>query len=607
MKKIFKYSVAVLAGILFANCAGDYDDWANPQSNDPEEVAAKYGVSFTAGPDANIAMPVSNDDVRLVSISATSDKVADFALNNLTINGEAINATVSNGNVVVSAAELNSLLQTVFNSRAHTPRQLQVVSQVSLILNNGEAVTTDVIGNTAATFTPKATPAIDSKGYFMLGNFEENGTGWDLGKPVWMKDNGDGTFSAVVTTTSNEDNWYKFYEGSHYSESSWDEANLGEMGCAVNGNNATNGFIVYSGDDQNVQTPVISGKGTFEVTIDMVNLTYTVKQLAVGLYIVGGTNDWSASAASKELKFTQPNPDEPFYTITFPGIEDGSCWFAIGDDKACDAIVNDNDWKQLYGTTSGNGKQGESGTLARRSSLSDDGSFCVDNAKFITVTVNLDDLTYTVKAANFGPYIYEAGENNGWGDSYQQPLYCANGDGLYTGFFYAQDASWTDGKGVFKLRGNAGDWDNGNYGTGTFNNGDLTGTLINDGGSGNIFPEPGFYRADVNLGSMTFKLTPINSVYVVGSAVNNDWDNGVKMTFNTTKHCWECDATFTEAGVIKFKGNGTWDTEDGNWGGTLDNIINGTNDNIPVSLTGDVHIEFYPLCDTKSYAVITAR
>jgi hypothetical protein len=180
-------------------------------------------------------------------------------------------------------------------------------------------------------------------------------------------------------------------------------------------------------------------------------------------------------------------------------------------------------------------------------------------------------------------------------------------DGKYVGYFYAKDDSWTDGKGAFKFRGAADNWDNGNYGTGTMNADGLTGTLINDGGSGNIMPAPGFYRADVNLADMSFKLTPINTIFVVGSAVNNDWDTGVQMTYNHEKLCWECDATFTEAGVIKFKGNGTWDSADGNWGGTMDNIINGSNDNIPVTLSGDVHIEFYPRCDTKSYCTITAR
>jgi hypothetical protein len=41
--------------------------------------------------------------------------------------------------------------------------------------------------------------------------------------------------------------------------------------------------------------------------------------------------------------------------------------------------------------------------------------------------------------------------------------------------------------------------------------------------------------------------------------------------------------------------------------GTADNIINGSNDNIPVSVSGDVHIEFYPLCETKAYCTITKK
>lgn len=227
------------------------------------------------------------------------------------------------------------------------------------------------------------------------------------------------------------------------------------------------------------------------------------------------------------------------------------------------------------------------------------------NTKYIRLIFNMLDQTWAYEEIAFAPYIYEAGCNNNWGGDYQQPLYCADGEGTYTGFFYAQEDSWTGGKGAFKFRGAADNWDNGNYGTGSLNADGLTGTLIDDGGSGNVMPEPGFYRADVNLASMTFKLTPIHSVFVVGSAVNNDWDKGVEMTFNKAERCWECDATFTEAGVIKFKGNGTWDNEDGNWGGSLDNIINGSNDNIPVSLSGKVHIKFFPLCDTKSYAVIT--
>lgn len=245
-----------------------------------------------------------------------------------------------------------------------------------------------------------------------------------------------------------------------------------------------------------------------------------------------------------------------------------------------------------------------SGSYDRRNVLGGEYTFHVDGqAKFYRFTINALEMTYTITPLNFQEYIYEAGCNNGWGD-YQQPLYCPDGNGIYTGFFEAREDSWTDGKGAFKFRGAADNWDNGNYGTGTFDAAALSGTLIDDGGSGNIMPAPGFYRADVNLATMSFTLTRINSIFVVGSAVNNDWDKGVEMTFNADEHCWQCTTTLNE-GQIKFKGNGTWDSQDGNWGGSLDNIINGSNDNINVPVTGKVMIKFFPRCDTKSYATIT--
>ena len=355
----------------------------------------------------------------------------------------------------------------------------------------------------------------------------------------------------------------------------------------------------------------VKGAKKLRITLDMLEYSYTIEPINVAdnYYLVGGPLDWGESAKSKAQKFSHSNAsvaDDPVFTYVLEGTG-GDIWFAIGDDDACDAIANDNDWSKLYGTTSGNGNSGLSGTLARRSSLSDEGSFKVDGtAKFIRVQINMAEMTYTITPLNFAEYIWEAGVNNDWG-SKEQPLYCADGNGTYTGFFYAQDADWSGGKGAFKFTGAFNDWSQGNYGTGTFDEATLTGTLIDDGGSGNITPAPGFYRADVNLADMTYKLTPIKTVFVVGSAVGNDWDNGVEMKYNFEKLCWECDATFTEAGVIKFKGNGTWDTEDGNWGGTMDNIINGSNDNIPVNVSGDVHIEFYPLCETKAHCVITKK
>ncbi|MCR4919916.1 MAG: hypothetical protein K5928_08935, partial [Prevotella sp.] len=202
----------------------------------------------------------------------------------------------------------------------------------------------------------------------------------------------------------------------------------------------------------------------------------------------------------------------------------------------------------------------------------------------VAVQVVSDTLTIAIKpiTPQFNSYIWEAGVNNNWG-AVEQALYSPDGDGKYTGFFYALDADWSGGMGAFKFTGAYNNWDNGNYGAGTCT--DEGGTLVDGSESGNLLATPGFYRADVDMSTLTYTLTRINSVYIVGSAVGNDWDNGVAMTYNTSKLCWEADTELSE-GVIKFKGNGTWDNIDGNWGGTLDNIVNGSNDNIPVTVTG---------------------
>ena len=610
MKKIFQYSFAALVGLVLTSCKGDYDDWASPQMNPAEAAAAKYGVTFSAGEDANIVMPVRNDDVKLVTLNAESDKVADFTVTSLTVNGDPIDATVDKGNIIVSATALNELIQKQYGSRASVKRDLDIQATVTLNLTNGDAVTVDVVGKTQASFTAKPTPTIDSKGYYILGNFAENGNGWDLKAPIWMQKERDGVYSAIVTLSGDGDAWYKFYEGSHYSADSWDEVNLGEMGCSVNGDNSFENFVVYTGDDQRVQTPVISGDkdNVYKVTLDVNNLTYKVVRQAVNYYIVGGPNDWKGSCASKELKFSQADIDVPVYTIVFPASE-GETWFAIGDDKACDAIANDVDggWDLLFATTKGNGNNGTEGTLCRRNQLENrdvqgDGSFKVEaGAKYISVTIDMKAMTYQIKAVNFSQYIYEAGCNNGWG-SVEQPLYSANMDGKYVGYFYAQDDSWTDGKGAFKFRGAADNWDNGNYGTGTMSDDGLTGTLINDGGSGNIMPAPGFYRAEVNLANMTYSLTPIASVGVIGPAQPGGWDTDTDMTFNKETGAWEITIDLA-ADELKFRANDGWDI---NWGGKTDNLTEG-GANIKIDEAGTYFIQLFPLCETKAYCTITKK
>ena len=321
-------------------------------------------------------------------------------------------------------------------------------------------------------------------------------------------------------------------------------------------------------------------------------------QISPAYYVIGAAGGWTTDGARTQ-KFEHSDADvydDPVFTITIDSGGD-DCWFAIGDDAALTAI-DGGDWTQLLGT------KGESedltGSMDFRYNLGGDHSFHVTGAKKLKITLNMMEYSYTITPLNFAEYIYEAGVNNNWGAD-AQPLYCPDGNGTYTGFFYAQDADWSDGKGAFKFTGAFNSWDEGNYGTGTINDDGLSGTLIDDGGSGNVLAAPGFYKAEVNLANMTYSLTPITGIGLIGPAQAGGWDTDTDLTYNPETRAWEGTIELA-ADEFKFRANDGWDI---NWGGTFDDLTQ-DGPNLKIETAGKYFIQFFPLCETKSYAVITA-
>ena len=290
MKKTFLYSLAVLASVSLASCNGDYEDWAQPQHNPQEASAAKYGITFTAGPEAECNMPDEDGVINLVTVNSTDANVTGYTLKDLKVNGEDITGEIVGNNIQVDANELEKILCTQNNSRASVARDINVESKVSVNLASGDAVAINTVGTTTAKLKPTPTPAIDEKGYYMLG--QVNGNDWDAKNPVWMTKMSDGVYQLKVTTTA-EKNWFKFYEGSKWDESGdWNVIDRGALGCKENGCKDASGTIYYNGDSWGkLQTMVIPGAGTWIVTLDMNNLKYTVGKPV--LYMKGDANGWN--------------------------------------------------------------------------------------------------------------------------------------------------------------------------------------------------------------------------------------------------------------------------------------------------------------------------
>ena len=367
MKKTFLYSLAVLASVSLASCNGDYDDWAQPQHNPQEASAAKYGITFTAGPEAECNMPDEDGVINLVTVNSTDANVAGYTVKDLKVNGEAIKGEAVGNNIQVNATELEKILCKQNKTRASVASNIKVESKVSVNLASGDAVAINTVGETTGKITTSPTPAIDAKGYYMLGKV--NGNGWDATSPVWMNKVSDGVYQLKVTTEEDK-NYFKFYEGSKWDESgNWDVINKGVLGCEKDGCDDASGTIYYTGDSWGTpQTMVIAGAGTWIVTLDMNNLTYTVGKPV--LYMAGDANGWN------QIDYLS-SEDGVHFT--------GYMYLNQNGFKFC----TQKDWK---GTNYGGAFFGES----------EDNIMMTQEAGFYQVDVDLSARTYTLSPFNIG-------------------------------------------------------------------------------------------------------------------------------------------------------------------------------------------------------------
>lgn len=315
MKKQVLYGLALMTSIALVSCNDDYTDWSAPQSNPQEEAAAEYSVDISAGPDAVSTMPVQNDELKLVTFASSNPRIVGYSVRSvLLVVGDdtlTVNAEKKDKNVIVSASELNSLLWHHAQTRKSVKYDFKVLTNFGANLDNGDAVA--LRGETNGSLTTSPTPAEDPKGYFMLGDFG----GWDLTQPTWMEKKGNGIYQAIIVTTKDGDNYFKFFQGSHHDNSNWDEVNKGQMGSAVNGDATTPNYIVWEGDETKVETPAIKGAGKWKVTLDVVNMKYSYEAYSTELYLTGSNYNWGGSAENWKKMTLIWGTENVFWTIIY--------------------------------------------------------------------------------------------------------------------------------------------------------------------------------------------------------------------------------------------------------------------------------------------------
>jgi hypothetical protein len=590
IKKILSL-IAFVASV--AACTDDYKDWTSPQAvPQPAQVAFGDGSVSTVGViDFNSVTAELVKVCNITAPTATNDTYKPFYT--ITLGGEDAYEIALDG--TMSAADLQNFVVNKFGRR---PVERDIDATVNMWLTNGG---TTVKTATSGVFQIKVIPQAPqiSENYYIVGG-PNDWAGSAASKELKFTHSGKDVYEdpvfTVVFNAPDGDCWFAIGDDEACdaiaNNNDWSKLFGTKKG---NGNTDPEGVLdrrYNLSDDGSFCVP--AGNKLIKVTINMMDYTYKIEGLNIAdsYYLIGGPGNWDNS---KNQKFSHSDKsvfDDPVFTYVFPSTG-GEMWFAFGDEEAIDA-VGENVWNKLFGTK-GDSKD-LSGSFDRRYNLDGDHSFCVDgSAKFYRFQVNMMTMTYEITPFNFAEYFYEIGNESGWSTSH--PLFGANSDGKYQGYY------WLNGE--FKFKPNADNWDDDlEYVDGT-----TTGGTLTDGGGPNC-PDPGagFYQIDLDVAAMSYSLTKVETISIIGT-VNGSWDTDTDLTYNAETGAWEA-TTALKAGAMKFRMNHDWTIS---WGGAngdpkaYDNLTQNNGKDLDLAEDGTYKIELYIAYEGNNKVVITKQ
>ena len=610
MKKVTLYTMALLTTGL-VSCNQDFETIFSPQTNAQESLLQVSDVTVANTTPATInladyfdlaagttkAIPIGTATVKEGAMPANTILKAEVEF---ATDADFNNSITVDANSMINTSEISINPQTLedayFDNITRNPATTDLYIRTVLSTVTGgtaEAFVGEPGKNyytqSKVQFTPLNKVQI-SPAYYVIGA----GAGWSADGARTQKFNHsdadvyEDPIFTIVVDAGGDDAWFAIGDDAALNaianDNDWTKL-LGTKGASED-LTGTMDFRYNLGGDHSFH---VQGAKKLRITLDMLNYSYTIEpvNIADAYYLIGGPGEWNAESA-KTMQFSHSTKDvfdDPVFTYTFAG-SGSDMWFAIGDMESLDGMAA-GDWSKVFGTKSGNGNSGESGQLSRRSGLTDEGSFKVDGlAKFYRVSINMSDMTYEVKALNFAQYIWQAGNGNGWG-SPAAPLYSSEGDGKYTGFMYLD--------GEFKFRSGEDNWNAPDWGTGG-----SEGTLAEQ--AGNLSAPAGYYKVEADLAAMTYALTPITTIGIVGPAQAGGWSDDTDMTYNKDTGAWEATIELA-ADELKFRANDGWDI---NWGGDVDNLTQG-GANLKIAEAGTYFIQLFAYCDTKAYCKITKK
>ena len=456
------------------SCTEDYTDWGNPQSN-PEEEAVSFGNgSVTPEGVINLA-DVTGDKVKVASIVApTSTKDTYTPSFKINFDGQSFDID-ANGNM--AKADLVNYITGKFGKR---PTERDLDATLDAWLSNGSTAAKMA---TSAKFQVKAIPEapfIDAA-YYLVGDLTE----WKLDTKLKFAHSDadvyeDPVFTLMFTTTKDDQCWKIIPQGNVDAGNIWavENAPKGVVGIEQDGDNAMSGkLLTTNSEGKKAGAGKIAKAGMYQMTINMLDYTYTIKQIAPEYYLVGKLQGWSDKPENKTCLMYAETPMVQSYTTQWKDDANLKIW--LGSDFGV--------WANAYGAKD-DGDNSVEGKIAGSGAI-----VCPEPGAFYTFKADFSTMTYKwTKLENQNPTAYEKvgliGVGGDWDNDVDMTEVTPHN------WFIEKNIP----EGSFKIRANH-KWDDAaNWGFAEGQEFSSTGKLITSGGSKDIKIAAGKYRIFFN-------------------------------------------------------------------------------------------------------------
>lgn len=460
------------------SCTEDYTDWANPQTN-PEEEAVSFGNgSVTPEGVINLA-DVTGDKVKVASIVApTSTKDTYTPSFKINFDGQSFDID-ADGNM--AKADLVNYITGKYGKR---PKERDIDATLDAWLSNGSTAAKMA---TSETFQVKAIPEapfIDAA-YYLVGDLTE----WGLDTKLKFAHSDadvyeDPVFTLMFTTTKDDQCWKIIPQGNVDKGNIWavENAPEGVVGIEEDGDKAMSGkLLTTNSQGKKAGAGKIAKAGIYQMTINMMDYTYTIKQIAPEYYLVGKLQGWASEPKDKTCLMYAETPMVQSYTTQWNDDANLKIW--LGSDWG--------DWNNAYGSATMADANTPTGKLKVDNNAG--AIICPEPGAYYTFTADFSTMTYSwTKLETQNPTAYGKVGLIGVGGDWVNDVDMTE----------VTPHNWfiekTLPEGSFKIRANH-EWnDAANWGFAEGQEFSSTGKLITSGGSKDIKIAAGKYRIFFN-------------------------------------------------------------------------------------------------------------